>query len=561
MGYSIPGADFTESDKLQVNVGASVGASAANAISSFTRAWQANAAKTEKLLGVKSEFRNQIVIANNAVSQATIKKGIASGNFKKGTSIFEQWSQEVIKRGKEATDASMQMRFGNLDEDQEAEQLKIVNRFNNYNESSLQNMGRYTADVLATNDPTNKQYSTGDIATGEHLNNLVTMTAANGADPQTQFGEGAKSTRKLIVDGDENIISSSVSIPKKNDFIKNMETGSSAFNDIIAKGLENGNIVDDGENYIFNRELNMGVYGTEAGPDFLVDYTEKINQSKVYQNANFTDDKNQLKDTSYVGNNKEGFQKFVTTKNTPNNNFQTTTFEAVDMFALVSNDTFQTDISTEAKTLLRPGRSARAIAADMAETYKTADIESFKKDFPGLDKYNTFEEFYASKDAKLKTSFTEGIIQESLFQNVFKDQKVSGDKDGVNFVSRQLDEKKDAELIKYLQDNNVKNRSGEDYKAGDFVYGREIIKSEKIIKPKPISNFEKIYRNLQKSNSKSSNAVTFAALTETPAGSKIMYMPNADNPGTYVISDGVAVGTKPLEDSEGALNNLFKLEY
>ena len=188
----------------------------------------------------------------------------------------------------------------------------------------------------------------------------------------------------------------------------------------------------------------------------------------------------------------------------------------------------------------------------MAETYKTADIESFKKDFPGLDKYNTFEEFYASKDAKLKTSFTEGIIQESLFQNVFKDQKVSGDKDGVNFVSRQLDEKKDAELIKYLQDNNVKNRSGEDYKAGDFVYGREIIKSEKITKPASISYNEKVYNNLQKGVDES---ILFQALTLTPAKSKIMYTEKDEIKGTYVMEEGFPIGTalKPK-----ALDLLFK---
>ena len=111
MGYTIPGADFIQSDQLKINVGASIGASTANAISSFTRAWQANAAKTEKLLGVKTDFRNGVVMANNATAQAAIKKGITSGTYKKGTPIFEQWSEEVVKRGQDATDSQMKIRF------------------------------------------------------------------------------------------------------------------------------------------------------------------------------------------------------------------------------------------------------------------------------------------------------------------------------------------------------------------------------------------------------------------------------------------------------------------
>ena len=75
---------------------------------------------------------------------------------------------------------------------------------------------------------------------------------------------------------------------------------------------------------------------------------------------------------------------------------------------------------------------------------------------------------------------------------------------------------------------------------------------------KTLTNFEKIYKNLKANNTTEQNAITFAALTTTPAGSKIMYMPDAEIPGTYVISDGIAVGTKPLEQSEGALLNLFK---
>ena len=552
MGYTIPGADFIQSDQLKINVGASIGASTANAISSFTRAWQANAAKTEKLLGVKTDFRNGVVMANNATAQAAIKKGITSGTYKKGTPIFEQWSEEVVKRGQDATDAQMKIRFGDLDPEQEKEQLAIMNGFTSYNDSSLTNMGRYTSDVLASNNKDNGQFLTGDIATGQYMSNLVTMKAALGGNVADNLGEGATATRKLIVEGDENIISSSVSIPKNSNFIKNMNTGNNVFKDIIAAGIENKTIIEDGENYVFNQKINMGVYGTEGGPDFLVDHSARINQSGVLQNANFLDKDHQIKDTSYLGQNKEGFEKFSISKNTPNNNFQTTTLEVLDMHALGSNKAFLADVKTEVNTLLRPGRSPRAIASDLAHTYKTGDIESFKKDFPGLQKYNTFEEFFGSKDEEVKSSFVNNVIQESMFRNIFQDQKTTGNKDGVNFISRQLDEKKDAELMKYLTDNNAKNRLGEDYKAGDFVYGREIIKSEKITKPASISYNEKVYNNLQTGVDES---ILFAALTETPAKSKIMYTEKDNIKGTYVMQEGFPTGTalKPK-----ALDLLFK---
>jgi hypothetical protein len=553
MGYSIPGADFTESDQLKVNVGTSLGASAANALSSFTKAWQANALQTKKLKQVKDDFIDQIVIANNATANQTIQAGLESGKFKKGTTIFEQWSKEVVNRGKLATQARIDMRFGDLDAEGKQKKLDVINSFTNYNKTSLQNMGRYTNDVLDYNNPENKQFITGDMSNGQYMNNIVTMTAANGVDAEKQFGKGATSERNLIVDGDNNIISSSVSIPKNNDFIKNMKTGSSAFNDVIATGLENGNIIDDGNgNYVFKSKINMSVYGTEGGPDFLVNHTEAVDQNALLNRANFLNKDNEILDTSYLGNNKEGFESYKITKNTGNNNLQTTELEVLDIGTLLGNDSFKTDMAAEVNTILRPGRSARAIASDIAHNYTTADIQSFYEAFPGLKKYKSFEEFYGSTDTDLKKSFTNNVIREHMFANIFKDQKIPGNKDGVSFITRELNATKDKELIEYLNNNNAKNSLGEAYKAGDMVYGREIIKSEKITKPASISYNEKVYNNLQKGVDES---ILFAALTVTPAKSKIMYTEKDGIKGTYVMQEGFPTGTalKPK-----ALNLLFK---
>ena len=554
MGYSVPGADFTESDKLQVNVGATLGAVTANVLTSFTKAWQANAVKTEKLKQLQGDLTDRVTIANNNTAQQTIQAGLDSGKFKKGTTVFEQWSEQVVKRGEDATQARIDIRFGDLDAESKKEKLAVINSFTNYNKTSLQNMGRYTSDVLDYNNPENKQFITGDMSNGQYMNNIITMMAANGVDAVKQFGEGATIDRNLIVDGDTNIISSSVSIPKKtkngpSGFVESMETGSSAFNDVIAAGLENGTIIDDGKNYVFKSKINMSVYGTEGGPDFLVDHTKTVDQNSLLDRANFQKD-GQILDTSYIGNNKEGFASYKTTANTGNNNLQTTELEVLDIGTLLGNDSFKTDMAAEVSTILRPGRSPRAIASDMAHNYTTADIKSFHGAFPGLKKYTSFEEFYGSTDTVLKKSFTNSVIREHMFANIFKDQKISGNKDGVSFISRELNEKKDKGLIEYLNNNGAKNSLGKAYKAGDMVYGREIIESEKIITPSLGNIYDKTA--VQFKNDPSSAEAIFTTPLKISGGKKDTFHQWMGD-GVYPVtidSGGVAVkiGGK-LEDA------------
>jgi len=555
MGYSIPGADFTESDQLKVNVGTSLGASAANALSSFTKAWQANALQTRKLKQVKDDFTDQIVIANNATANQTIQAGLESGKFKKGTTIFEQWSKEVVNRGKLATQARIDMRFGDLDAEGKQKKLDVINSFTNYNKTSLQNMGRYTNDVLDYNNPENKQFITGDMSNGQYMNNIVTMTAANGVDAEKQFGKGATSERNLIVDGDNNIISSSVSIPQNNDFIKNMKTGSSAFNDVITAGLKNGNIIDDGNgNYVFKSKINMSVYGTEGGPDFLVNHSEVIDQNALLKRANFVNDKGEIADTSYLGNNKEGFESYKTTANTGNNNLQTTELEVLDIGTLLGNDSFKTDLGAEVNTLLRPGRSARAIASDIAHNYTTGDIASFYKAFPGLEKYTSFEKLYASTDTDLKKNITTNIIREHMFDNIFKYQKSTGNKDGVSFISRELHATRDKELIEYLNNNSAKNSLGKDYKAGDMVYGREIIESEKIVAEPKKNMYGKILDQIKEDGSNFENV--FGAAVPIP-GAKERFI-KYDKDGAYIVDeDGLKADDNAIALTYEGVSNLL----
>ena len=564
MGYSVPGADFTESDKLQVNVGATLGAVTANVLTSFTKAWQANAVKTEKLKQLQGDLTDRVTIANNATAQQTIQAGLDSGKFKKGTTVFEQWSEQVVKRGEDATQARIDIRFGDLDAESKKEKLAVINSFTNYNKTSLQNMGRYTSDVLDYNSPENKQFITGDMSNGQYMNNIITMMAANGVDAVKQFGEGATIDRNLIVDGDTNIISSSVSIPKKtkngpDGFVESMKTGSSAFNDVIAAGLENGTIIDDGKNYVFKSKINMSVYGTEGGPDFLVDHTKIVDQNSLLDRANFQKD-GQILDTSYIGNNKEGFESYKTTANTGNNNLQTTELEVLDIGTLLGNDSYKTDMAAEVGTILRPGRSPRAIASDMAHNYTTADIKSFHGAFPGLKKYTSFEEFYGSTDTVLKKSFTNSVIREHMFANIFKDQKITGNKDGVSFISRELDEKKDEELISYLNDNGAKNSLGKAYKAGDMVYGREIIESEKIITPSLGNIYDKVSKQYADNPTAENEKAIFSTPIKISGGKENTFHLWLDGegvtPGTYVVDgDGIKVGTQNEPLKQGAITS------
>ena len=72
--------------------------------------------------------------------------------------------RKIVKRGEEATQARIDIQVRRFRCCSKKEKLAVINSFTNYNKTSLQNMGRYTSDVLDYNSPENMQFITGDMS-------------------------------------------------------------------------------------------------------------------------------------------------------------------------------------------------------------------------------------------------------------------------------------------------------------------------------------------------------------------------------------------------------------
>lgn len=425
-------------------------------------------------------------------------------------------------------------------------------------------MGRYIADIQAyqasKTDPNSTNVVIGDLANGENLLNTITMDVASGKDVIGLYGEGATSSRTLNVSGNDNAINSVVSIPKNSKFFKDMKSKNKAFQSVLDKGLETGNIKEssDGKSFTFERNINLNAYEGEGGFDFVVPIGEKLNQTKILQDSGFIDDKGDLLPESFERMAKEEVEgsdgetslqeigpiaTYQETENLANNNVSMNSFEVLNINKLSNNVAFNKLISAETNALLA-GKNTQVTAATLANNYGVSGEVKI-----GDKTYATMQNFLDSAPTEDVKSFVSQGIRQNILSGVFKG--IEEDKSGVSLVRK----KAEGKFLDYLKTNNILNEAGEPYAKGEMVYVRETNKIEKITKPKALSYNEKVYNNLQKGVDES---ILFAALTTTPAGSKIMYRPDAEIPGTYVISDGIAVGTKPLEQSEGALLNLFK---
>ncbi len=561
MGYSIPGADFTTPSQLKTNVGAQGGATLGQMFAGIGQAFIAKQKETAKLTQIKNDYETATLINNNKIVDGLLAKG---EDQIKDASVYDQWSKQVVARGKAATQAQIDIRFGDLSNDEKQKQLDIISNFNNYNNKSLKTMGRYIADIQAyqasKTDPNSTNVVIGDLANGENLLNTITMDVASGKDVIGLYGEGATSSRTLNVSGNDNAINSVVSIPKNSKFFKDMKSKNKAFQSVLDKGLETGNIKEssDGKSFTFERNINLNAYEGEGGFDFVVPIGEKLNQTKILQDSGFIDDKGDLLPESFERMAKEEVEgsdgetslqeigpiaTYQETENLANNNVSMNSFEVLNINKLSNNVAFNKLISAETNALLA-GKNTQVTAATLANNYGVSGEVKI-----GDKTYATMQNFLDSAPTEDVKSFVSQGIRQNILSGVFKG--IEEDKSGVSLVRK----KAEGKFLDYLKTNNILNEAGEPYAKGEMVYVRETNKIEKITKPKALSYNEKVYNNLQKGVDES---ILFAALTTTPAGSKIMYRPDAEIPGTYVISDGIAVGTKPLEQSEGALLNLFK---
>tara|TARA_R110002012_G_scaffold282320_1_gene471991 strand:+ start:588 stop:2282 length:1695 start_codon:yes stop_codon:yes gene_type:complete len=555
MGYSIPGADFTTPSQLKTNVGAQGGATLGQMFAGIGQAFIAKQKETAKLTQIKSDYETATLINNNKIVDGLLAKG---EDQIKDASVYDQWSNQVISRGKAATDAQMAIRFGDLSNDEKQKQLDIISNFNNYNNKSLKTMGRYIADIQAyqasKTDPNSTNVVIGDLANGENLLNTITMDVASGKDVIGLYGEGATSSRTLNVSGNDNAINSVVSIPKNSKFFKDMKSKNKAFQSVLDKGLETGNIKEssDGKSFTFERNINLNAYEGEGGFDFVVPIGEKLNQTKILQDSGFIDDKGDLLPESFERMAKEEVEgsdgetslqeigpiaTYQETENLANNNVSMDSFEVLNINKLSNNVAFNKLISAETNALLA-GKNTQVTAATLANNYGVSGEVKI-----GDKTYATMQNFLDSAPTEDVKSFVSQGIRQNILSGVFKG--IEEDKSGVSLVRK----KAEGKFLDYLKTNNILNEAGEPYAKGEMVYVRETNKIEKKIADKGLSFNQKMRAALK---GETPNYASLFAVPIKPQGydQQILYFPakGEEKAGVYrVDKDGLkAIGAAPI---------------
>ena len=476
MGYTIPGADYTVSPQLQNNVGKDLGTQLGRMFASVGPAFAAQQSATKKLNQIRSDYETTIMVANQKVVDAQLAKGEKQIQDK---SVLDQWSKVVIERGKAATQAQIDIRFGDLTQEEKDKQLGIISNFNNYNNKSLEQIGGLTADIGSWSDPVKRANNivVGSEENGEFLLNTMTMDVLSGKDAVSLYGKGATASKTLNVDGDDNELHSIITVPKLGSYITGMESkGGDVFKSMIAKGIEDGNIKEtsDGKGYIFERKINLNAYGGDSGFDFVITPQARLDQDKLFQDGNFTDSDGNLKPGSIVRTSSDPEsppQSFQTTEKMANNKVGVRTYEFLDMKSLEDPEgTFMKTISANTAQVLNSKRP-EVIAANLSKNYDVHTV----KEWNG-ETYTSMNDFLTSAPKDDVESFVNESIKQSVFeQGLNRPTKTKG----MSLVSKEIDDK----LETYLKENNITKPDGSAYKNKEFIYTRETYDVQPVVKP------------------------------------------------------------------------------
>jgi len=476
MGYTIPGADYTVPPQLQNNVGKDLGTQLGRMFASIGPAFAAQQSATKKLNQIRSDYETTTMVANQKIVDAQLAKGEKQIQDK---SVLDQWSKQVIARGKAATQAQIDIRFGDLTQEQKDEQLGIISNFNNYNNKSLEQIGGLTADIDSWSDPVKRANNIviGSEENGEFLLNTMTMDVLSGKSAVSLYGKGATASKTLNVDGDDNELHSIITVPKLGSYITGMESkGGDVFKSMIAKGIEDGNIKEtsDGKGYIFERKINLNAYGGDSGFDFVITPQARLDQDKLFQDGNFTDSDGNLKPGSIVRTSSDPEsppQSFQTTEKMANNKVGVRTYEFLDMTTLEDPEgTFMKTISANTAQVLNSKRP-EVIAANLSKNYDVHTV----KEWNG-ESYTSMNDFLTSAPKADVESFVNESIKQSVFeQGLNKPTKTKG----MSLVSKEIDDK----LETYLKENSITKPDGSAYKSKEFIYTRETYDVQPVVKP------------------------------------------------------------------------------
>jgi hypothetical protein len=561
MGYTVPGADFTAPSQLQTNVGAEVGKSLGNVFAQFGAQLRKANEQAQKTSALQTQMKDTILINNTKSVNKTLSAG--KEQFGDDEVLYNEWKNEVVRRGEEATQAQIDFQFGDLDAASKKAKLDVVGGFETYLAESKQNFGRFLADVgdIGKDD----MRIIGDTTNGEQQSNQIILNANSGGSAEDLFGKGATMTRSLSGDNKE-IINTRVRIPIDSPMLETLGSKSNGTSiSVFEKGVEEGiikkNVGEDGMYYYeFDKKIDTSRYSKKGGFDFVIPKDTAIDGGATAQELGFVD-KNMIIQPDMFAKMNVGVAKetvdgadvnpsvgepavytSTSTKNSQKGFVRTTNSSIINVAEMRNDPALGVIVNSKVKGMLLSGRGTDA-KLDSFGAYGVDSLDTF----PSLkNKYKTLRGFIESGDEDALNTFTKSMVTQTVFDKLFSKTDNKGDRVYTQMTA-------DPKMVEFLNANNIRNEANEPYEAGQTVYVKNEITERQIQKDTGPSFIENMRAGLK---AEKPDYASLFAVEIKPKGydQKIVYFPaNPDGTepaGVYrVDKDGLKSGTKPIPPS------------
>ena len=558
MGYTVPGADFTAPSQLQTNVGAEVGKSLGNVFAQFGAQLRQANEQAQKTSALQTQMKDTILINNTKSVNKTLSAG--KEQFGDDEVLYNEWKNEVVRRGEEATQAQIDFQFGDLDAASKKAKLDIVGGFETYLAESKQNYGRFLADV---NDiGTDGMRIIGDTTNGEQQSNQIILNANSGGNAEDLFGKGATMTRSLSGDNKE-IINTRVRIPVNSPMLKTLGSKSNGTSiSVFEKGVEEGiikkNVGEDGMYYYeFDKKIDTSRYSKKGGFDFVIPKDTAIDGGATAQELGYADENMIIKPDMFakmnVGVAKEtvdgadvnpsagepAVYTSTSTKNSQKGYVRTTNSSIINVAEMRNDPALGVIVNSKVKGMLLSGRGTDA-KLDSFGAYGVDSLDAF----PALkNKHKTLRGFIESGDEDALNTFTKSMVTQTVFDKLFSKTDNKGDRVYTQMTT-------DPKMVEFLNANNIRNEANEPYEVDQTVYVKNEI-TERLIQKDAGPDFnEQMKSNLGNEKANLESLFAVAVQIPGPAKSKVAYFPavGKEKAGVYRIDDDGAkgIGATPM---------------
>ena len=567
MGYTVPGADFTAPSQLQTNVGAEVGKSLGNVFAQFGAQLRQANEQAQKTSALQTQMKDTILINNTKSVNKTLSAG--KEQFGDDEVLYNEWKNEVVRRGEEATQAQIDFQFGDLDAASKKAKLDIVGGFESYLNESQQNYGRFLADV---NDiSTDGMRIIGDTTNGEQQSNQIILNANSGGSAEDLFGKGATMTRSLSGDNKQ-IINTRVRIPVNSPMLETLGSKSNGTSiSVFEKGVEEGiikkNVGEDGMYYYeFDKKIDTSRYSKKGGFDFVIPKDTAIDGGATAQELGYADENMIIKPDMFakmnVGVAKEtvdgadvnpsagepAVYTSTSTKNSQKGFVRTTNSSIINVAEMRNDPALGVIVNSKVKGMLLSGRGTDA-KLDSFGAYGVDSLDAF----PALkNKHKTLRGFIESGDEDALNTFTKSMVTQTVFDKLFSKTDNKGDRVYTQMTT-------DPKMVEFLNANNIRNEANEPYEVDQTVYVKNEITERQIQKDSGPSFIEKMRASLKAENP---DYASLFAVEVKPEGydQKIVFFPankeGTEPAGVYrVDKEGLKSTTKPIPPS--ILSELF----